>query len=59
MSYRNRAIVSPQAFRHIGYGYGWRFSDARSVQAATSDRSCLGGKEGLRCLALCPTISES
>ena len=35
-----------------GYvGYDWRFSDARSVQAATSDRACLGGNVK-RCHAL-------
>ncbi|PRY63049.1 hypothetical protein B0H98_10953 [Vreelandella songnenensis] len=35
-----------------GYvGYGWRFSDARSVQAATSDRASLGGNASQRCHA--------
>ncbi|NVF13416.1 hypothetical protein [Vreelandella maris] len=32
-----------------GYGYGWRFSDARSVLAATSDRVRLGGHLVKRC----------
>ena len=59
MSYRAYSIVSPNAIRYLGYGYGWRFSDARSVQAATSDRAHLGGKFMMRCRALCHTNSES
>jgi hypothetical protein len=34
---------------------GWRFSDARSVSAATSDRASTGGLLVKRC----PTITES
>ncbi|MGM0856662.1 MAG: hypothetical protein ACQEW0_06200 [Pseudomonadota bacterium] len=34
---------------------GWRFSDARSVSAATSDRARTGGLLVKRC----PTITES
>lgn len=30
------------------YGY-WRFSDLRSVQCATSDRSAMGGLPQTRC----------
>ena len=59
MSYRAHSIASPNATRYLGYGYGWRFSDARSVQAATSDRAHLGGKLMMRCHALCHTNSES
>ena len=49
MSYRAHSIASPNAIRYLGYGYGWRFSDARSVPAATSDRVCLGGHLVKRC----------
>ncbi|WP_447554114.1 hypothetical protein [Vreelandella sp. EE22] len=38
-----------------GYGYGWRFSGARSVQAATSDRAVMGGTVNNRC----PLMNES
>ncbi len=31
------------------YGY-WRFSEARSVQCATSDRETAGGMTSTRCL---------
>lgn len=34
---------------YLGYGYGWRFSGARSVQAATSDRAHQGGQLVARC----------
>ncbi|MDR5867211.1 hypothetical protein [Halomonas koreensis] len=40
------------AFRLSGrdyYGYGWRFSDARSGQCATSDRERNGGMTPSRC----------
>ncbi|WP_168444428.1 hypothetical protein [Vreelandella piezotolerans] len=57
MSYRAYFIASLNAIRYIGYG--WRFSVARSVLAATSDRAHLGGKLVMRCHALCPTNSES
>ncbi|MBE0463559.1 MAG: hypothetical protein ACTIDY_01855 [Halomonadaceae bacterium] len=46
-----RAYNVTIATGYVGYGYGWRFSDARSVQAATSDRACLGGNVK-RCHAL-------
>ena len=59
MSYRAHFIASLNAIRYIGYGYGWRFSVARSVLAATSDRAHLGGKLVMRCHALCHTNSES
>lgn len=32
-----------------GYGYGWRFSVARSEQAATSGRANVGGTTETRC----------
>ncbi|BBI59468.1 hypothetical protein [Vreelandella sulfidaeris] len=38
-----RALTNAFAIGFVGYGYGWRFSDARSVLAATSDRVRLGG----------------
>ncbi|GGC75022.1 hypothetical protein GCM10011382_01000 [Vreelandella lutescens] len=59
MSYRAHFIASLNVIRYIGYGYSWRFSDARLVQAATSDRARLGGKLLMRCHALCHTNSES
>ncbi|MDN3557602.1 hypothetical protein [Halomonas maura] len=31
------------------YGYGWRFSEARSGQGATSDRETAGGMTTSRC----------
>ncbi|MBW6390495.1 MAG: hypothetical protein LPK08_00040 [Halomonas sp.] len=39
--------------RHAYYGwdYGWRFSAARSVQCATSDREMTGGMT-TRCLPI-------
>ncbi|MFC7369680.1 MULTISPECIES: hypothetical protein [Vreelandella] len=40
------------AITYIGYGYGWRFSDARLVQAATSDRASQGGQLVSRCHTL-------
>lgn len=45
-----RATFAAQA-RHDYYGwdYGWRFSDARSAQCATSDREMTGGMT-TRCL---------
>ena len=41
-----RALTNAFATGYVGYGYGWRFSDARSVLAATSDRVRLGGHLG-------------
>ena len=38
-----RALTNAFATGYVGYGYGWRFSDAWSVLAATSDRVRLGG----------------
>ena len=38
-----RALTNAFAMGFVGYGYSWRFSDARSVLAATSDRVNLGG----------------
>ncbi|WP_249976836.1 hypothetical protein [Vreelandella olivaria] len=51
MMYRAISLVNSlaTATRYLEYGYGWRFSDARLVQAATSDRACLGGKLVTRC----------
>ncbi len=40
---------------YIGYGYGWRFSGARLVQAATSDRASQGGQ----LVSRCHTLTES
>ena len=59
MSYRAHSIASPNAIRYLGYGYGWRFSDARSVQAATSDRAHLGGKLMKYIVGLEPDESEA
>ena len=50
-----RALTNAFAIGYVGYGYGWRFSDARSVLAATSDRVSLGGHTALRC----HTIAEN
>ncbi|ATJ84178.1 hypothetical protein ACFPTY_14205 [Halomonas beimenensis] len=39
-------------FRTLGrdyYGYGWRFSETRSGQCATSDREFPGGTTTSRC----------
>ncbi|MGO3207625.1 MULTISPECIES: hypothetical protein [unclassified Halomonas] len=44
-----RALTNAFATSFIGYGYSWRFSDARSVLAATSDRVRLGGHLVKRC----------
>lgn len=44
-----RALTNAFATGYVGYGYGWRFSDARSVLAATSDRVRLGGHLVKRC----------
>lgn len=54
---RANSLATPLAFAisYFGYGYGWRFSDARSVQAATSDCAHQGGKLVTRC----HTITES
>lgn len=51
MMYRALSFVNSfvTATRYLGYGEDWRFSDARLVQAATSDRVCLGGKSVTRC----------
>ncbi|WP_197038410.1 hypothetical protein [Billgrantia saliphila] len=47
-----RAVFAAYA-RHdyYGWGYGWRFSAARSVQCATSDRETTGGTT-TRCLPI-------
>ncbi len=37
---------------YYGWGYGWRFSAARSVQCATSDREMTGGNTTTRCLPI-------
>ena len=50
-----RALTNAFATYCVGYGYSWRFSDARSVLAATSDRVHLGGHTAIRC----HTIAES
>lgn len=45
-----RATFAAHARRdYYGWGYGWRFSAARSVQCATSDRETSGGMT-TRCL---------
>lgn len=44
-----RALTNAFVTSYVGYGYGWRFSDARSVLAATSDRVRLGGHLVTRC----------
>lgn len=38
-----RALTNAIVTGFVGYCYGWRFSDARSVLAATSDRVHQGG----------------
>jgi len=58
MSYRAHAIAPSIALCYLGYGYGWRFSGARSVQAATSDRACLGGPLVTGSHTRCHTLSE-
>lgn len=50
-----RALTNVFATGFMGYGYSWRFSDARSVLAATSDRVQLGGHLVKRC----HTLTES
>ena len=50
-----RALTNAFATSFVGYGYSWRFSDARSVLAATSDRVHLGGHTTIRC----HTIAEN
>ncbi|TDV98618.1 hypothetical protein BDK62_103249 [Halomonas alkaliantarctica] len=50
-----RALTNAFATYFVVYGYSWRFSDARSVLAATSDRVHLGGHTAIRC----HTIAES
>ncbi len=50
-----RALTNAFATYFVDYGYSWRFSDARSVLAATSDRVHLGGHTAIRC----HTIAES
>jgi hypothetical protein len=49
-----RALTNVFATGFMGYGYSWRFSGARSVLAATSDRVRLGGHLVKRC-----TIAEN
>ncbi|SDJ18349.1 hypothetical protein [Billgrantia gudaonensis] len=49
-------MTAPIAFAHrlqtgfAGYYGYWRFSEARSVQCATSDREIAGGMNSTRCL---------
>ena len=50
-----RALTNAFATGFVGYGYSWRFSDARSVLAATSDRVHLGGHTAMQC----HTIAEN
>lgn len=50
-----RAPTNAFATGFMGYGYSWRFSDARSVLAATSDRVHSGGRTAIRC----HTIAEN
>ncbi|MCH4810659.1 hypothetical protein [Vreelandella neptunia] len=50
-----RALTNAIATGFLGYCYGWRFSDARSVLAATSDRVQLGG----HLIKRCHTLTES
>lgn len=45
----NRAYATTIALNDAEYGYGWRFSAARSVTAATSARVQTGGDPGQRC----------
>ena len=47
-----RALTNAFATSFVGYGYSWRFSDARSVLAATSDRVHSGGHTTIRCHTL-------
>jgi hypothetical protein len=54
-----RAFFHPMATRYPGYRYGWRFSDARSVTAATSDCALAGGALDTRCHGRCQTPTES
>lgn len=54
-----RALINAFATGYVGYGYGWRFSDARSVIAATSDRVRLGGHLVKRTNQRCHTITEN
>ncbi|XGA80927.1 hypothetical protein OR573_04545 [Halomonas sp. CH40] len=44
-----RAHFNAIAIPYIGYGYGWRFSVARQVIAATSGRVQTGGDTVQRC----------
>ena len=44
-----RAHFNAIATPYIGYGYGWRFSAARRVTAATSGRVQTGGNTLQRC----------
>ncbi|MGY4876960.1 hypothetical protein ACLUEY_03630 [Vreelandella aquamarina] len=44
-----RAYATAIAINYAEYGYGWRFSAARSVTAATSARVQTGGDLGQRC----------
>jgi len=50
-----RAHFNAIAIPYIGYGYGWRFSAARRVTAATSGRVQTGGNTAQRC----PLLLES
>ncbi|WP_175540391.1 hypothetical protein [Halomonas sp. QHL1] len=51
----SRALTNAYATGFVGYGYSWRFSDARLVLATTSDRVHLGGHTAIRC----HTIAEN
>jgi hypothetical protein len=44
-----RALTNAFATGFVGYCYGWRFSDVRSVLVVTSDRVRLGGHLVKRC----------
>lgn len=49
MIYRALTNAIATTIGFAGYCYGWRFSDARSVLATTSDRVHLGGHTAIRC----------
>ena len=57
MTYRD--FVHTMVNRYPDYRYGWRFSDARSVTAATSDCALAGGALDTRCHGRCQTPTES
>lgn len=49
MTARSATFAAHARHDDYGWGYGWRFSAARSGQCATSDRETTGGKT-TRCL---------